>query len=200
MFLEYHDPDGRRHRHELTADAPRRIIGRRSGSDVALSWDEEVSRVHAEVVRIDADWVICDDGLSHNGTFVNGERVRGRRRLASGDVVRVGSCALSVCEDDRPTTTPPTRPARRSGGDDRRVTPAQRRLLQALCRPLLDPGGAAPASNRAIADELGISVDTVKGTLGELFERFELTALPQNAKRTALAAAALDLLSESRSG
>ena len=34
-----------------------------------------------------ADWVICDDGLSHNGTFVNGERVRGRRRLAAGDVL-----------------------------------------------------------------------------------------------------------------
>ena len=82
VFLEFHDPDGRRHRHELTADAPRKTVGRRPSSDIALSWDDEVSRVHAELVRMGDDWVVCDDGLSHNGTFVNGERVRGRRRLA----------------------------------------------------------------------------------------------------------------------
>jgi DNA-binding NarL/FixJ family response regulator len=66
----------------------------------------------------------------------------------------------------------------------RRVTPAQRRLLEALCRG----GGAVPPSNRQLADELGISVDTVKGTLSVLFERFGLEDLPQNAKRAALAA------------
>jgi hypothetical protein len=43
-----------------------------------------------------------------------------------------------------------------------------------------------------------ISVDTVKGTLSALFELFGLTALPQNAKRAALAARALDLLADQR--
>ena len=33
--------------------------------------------MHAELIRMGADWILCDDGLSHNGTFVNGERVRG---------------------------------------------------------------------------------------------------------------------------
>ena len=33
--------------------------------------------MHAELTRIGDDWVVCDEGLSHNGTFVNGERVRG---------------------------------------------------------------------------------------------------------------------------
>ena len=174
-------------------------IGRRPSCDVALPWDDAISRVHAELLWMGADWVICDDGLSHNGTFVNGERVRGRRRLAAGDVVQVGTCALSVCEDERSPTTPRTRPAR-PGGERPSVTPAQRRLLEALCRPVLERAGSAPASNPEIAAELGISVDTVKGTLGALFERFELTALPQNAKRAVLAARALDLLTDSRSG
>jgi DNA-binding CsgD family transcriptional regulator len=194
VFLLFEDPRGRRHVHELGPDPPRLTIGRRPSCDVALPWDEAVSRVHAELLWMGADWVICDDGLSHNGTFVNGERVLGRRRLAAGDVVQVGSCALSVCEDEPSATAPPTRPAR-PGGDVRRVTAAQRRLLESLCRPVLERAGSAPASNREIADELGISVDTVKGTLGALFERFELTTLPQNAKRAELAARALDILS-----
>jgi DNA-binding NarL/FixJ family response regulator len=74
------------------------------------------------------------------------------------------------------------------------VTPAQRRVLAALCRPLTGPGYAAPAANQQIADELVISVDTVKRTLSALFERFGLEQLPQNQKRAALAARALDLL------
>jgi DNA-binding NarL/FixJ family response regulator len=67
------------------------------------------------------------------------------------------------------------------------VTPAQRRVLEALCRPLHDSAYAAPASNQQIADELVLSVETVKGTLKALFERFGLERLPQNQKRAALA-------------
>ena len=43
------------------------------------------------------DWVVCDEGLSHNGTFVNGERVRGRRRLRGGDVIAVGDTLIAFC-------------------------------------------------------------------------------------------------------
>ena len=65
-------------------------IGRRPSNDVALDWDSEVSRVHAALERTGEDWTVVDDGLSHNGTFVNGERVTGRRRLRDGDVISVG--------------------------------------------------------------------------------------------------------------
>ena len=67
-------------------------------------------------------------------------------------------------------------------------------MLEALCRPLSGPGYAAPASNQQIAEELVLSVETVKGTLKALFERFGLEELPQNQKRAALAARALPLL------
>jgi pSer/pThr/pTyr-binding forkhead associated (FHA) protein len=56
-------------------------IGRRATNDIPLPWDGDVSRVHAELACIGGDWIVCDEGMSHNGTFVNGERVRGRRRL-----------------------------------------------------------------------------------------------------------------------
>src|ERR1019366_1429416 len=45
---------------------------------------------HAELERIGHDWTVSDDGLSRNGTHVNGERIVGKRRLRDGDVVRFG--------------------------------------------------------------------------------------------------------------
>jgi hypothetical protein len=196
-FLLYRDHEGRQQLLELPAELASVTIGRRLTCDVALPWDEEVSRLHAELVQMGADWVVCDDGLSHNGTFVNGERVRGRRRLGAGDVVKVGATLISMCGAEQPSSAAPTRAARPGGGLPA-VTPAQRRLLAALCRPLLEGQATGPATNRQLAEELAISVDTVKGTLSALFELFGLTALPQNAKRAALAARALDVLAAQR--
>jgi pSer/pThr/pTyr-binding forkhead associated (FHA) protein len=65
-------------------------VGRDEGADVALSWDNQVSRLHAELECIAGQWTVVDDGLSSNGSFVNGERVSGRRRLADGDALRFG--------------------------------------------------------------------------------------------------------------
>jgi pSer/pThr/pTyr-binding forkhead associated (FHA) protein len=182
MFLVFSDPGGGRQLLELATE--RVTIGRRPSCDVALPWDGEVSRLHAEIVRLGEDWVLCDDGLSHNGTFVNGERLRGRRRLHSGDAIAVGATTLSLYDDD-PASTAPTRAARPETKPVT-VTPAQRRLLEALSRPLRG-GGVVPASNRQIATELTISVETVKGTLSALYELFGLTGHAQNEKRAALA-------------
>jgi len=196
-FLLYRDGEGRQLLLELVPDRERVTIGRRASCDLALPWDEEVSRVHAELVRMGVEWVVCDDGLSHNGTFVNGERIRGRRRLGAGDVLSVGVTAISMCAPEARSTSSPTRAARPSAGDVA-VTPAQRRVLAALCRPLLEAEYASPATNRQIAAELVISVDTVKGTLSELFERFGVSDLPQNSKRAALAVRALTVLRDQR--
>lgn len=70
------------------------------------------------------------------------------------------------------------------------LTPAQRRVLVALCRPM--PAHGVPASNREIADELVVAVDTVKSTLSRLFEHFGIGSdVPQNRKRALLARRAL---------
>jgi pSer/pThr/pTyr-binding forkhead associated (FHA) protein len=130
--------------------------------------------------------VVDDDGMSRNGTFVNGERVRGQRTLNDGDVIQVGDTLLGF-RDAGPrvaaTVTVPTVPAPRVSG-------AQRRVLTALCRPLAGDG-SVPATNEQIARELVLSLPTVKGHLRVLFERFDLGAAPQNHKRRLLAERAL---------
>jgi predicted component of type VI protein secretion system len=93
-FLVYRDAHGRQRVLSLPDTWERATIGRGMGADVALTWDRDVSRVHAELVRLADDWTVVDDGLSRNGTFVNGKRVQGRRRLFDGDVVRCGATEL----------------------------------------------------------------------------------------------------------
>jgi pSer/pThr/pTyr-binding forkhead associated (FHA) protein len=188
-FLLYRDGEGRQVILELPGHRDRVTLGRRASSDVALAWDPEVSRLHAELERIGADWVVCDEGLSHNGTFVNNERLQGRRRLRSGDILALGRTLIAFCV---PAQTSPSATRTSLQGAAIEVSPAQLRVLQALCRPPADQRYAAPASNREIADELFLSVETVKSTLGRLFELFGLETLPQNQKRAALAAAALE--------
>ena len=72
----------------------RATIGRLEHNQLALGWDPEVSRTHAQLELVGGEWMLADDGLSRNGSFVNGERVPGRRRLADGDVLRVGRTTL----------------------------------------------------------------------------------------------------------
>jgi pSer/pThr/pTyr-binding forkhead associated (FHA) protein len=69
-------------------------IGRNPDSDISLVWDERVSGLHAELRRAGGSWLIVDDGLSRNGTLVNGERVTGRRRMQDGDHIEAGTTLL----------------------------------------------------------------------------------------------------------
>ena len=66
-------------------------VGRRSSSDLVLDWDDQVSRLHARFECQNGGWVLVDDGLSSNGTFVNERRLHGREPLRSGDVLRFGA-------------------------------------------------------------------------------------------------------------
>jgi ABC-2 type transport system ATP-binding protein len=70
------------------------LIGRSPAADVVIV-DEEVSTRHASFVESDGGASVEDLG-STNGTFVNGERLTGRRELAAGDRVRVGRTVLEV--------------------------------------------------------------------------------------------------------
>jgi pSer/pThr/pTyr-binding forkhead associated (FHA) protein len=190
-FLVYRDADDR----QVILDLGERqhvTIGRRESSDVPLVWDASVSRLHAHLERVGDDWVLADDGLSRNGTYVNGGRIEGRRPLRDGDVVAIGGTLIAFLLPSGASLSAPTATARGPLGA-LRPTPAQQRVLVALCRPFAASTYAAPASNRQIADELVISVDTVKGTLHELFDAFGIKDLPQNQKRAALALRALEL-------
>jgi pSer/pThr/pTyr-binding forkhead associated (FHA) protein len=187
-FLVYRDGAGDQAIVSLD-ELERLTIGRRAGNEVALPWDEEVSRVHAALERVTDDWLVVDDGLSRNGTWVNGERVSGRRRLRDGDAISVGATVLAFVAPADSRSDPTATAAGPHVGA--RLSPAQRRVLVALCRPYRDGRYATPATNQEIADELVISVDAVKSTLRALFSAFGLDGLPQYRKRATLAEAAL---------
>jgi DNA-binding CsgD family transcriptional regulator len=188
-FLLFRDGGGRQVIQELPGDAATVTVGRRTDNDIALEWDLEVSRVHAQLERVGGEWAVVDDGLSRNGTFVNGERVAARRRLRDGDRVVFGETAV-VYRMPEASGWQSTAAVRipEAGGP---LTPVQRQVLVALCRPLKLSAYATPATNREIAAEVFLSVDAVKAHLRVLFERFGLEGLPQNQKRARLAAAAL---------
>ena len=94
-FVVYRDAHGRQRIYELP-ERGQVTIGRGSWMDISLNWDEQASRLHARLESLGDDWTVVDDGTSRNGTFLNGERVSGRRRLDDGDELTVGSCSLRI--------------------------------------------------------------------------------------------------------
>src|SRR4051794_12830805 len=61
-FVAYRDQDGGLHLIVLKDfdHAGRVSIGRRSGCEISLAWDAEVSRLHAELEPVGGDWTIVD--------------------------------------------------------------------------------------------------------------------------------------------
>ena len=189
-FLVYRDEAGDQRLVALGEGAEELWVGRSSSADVRLSWDEEVSALHAQLEIVRDECTLVDEGLSRNGSYVNGERVSGRHRLRDGDMLRFGRTSVlyrapaaaeaksTVIASDALTAAD--------------VSPAQRRVLVELCRPFKEGAAfAAPPTNQQIADALHLSVDAVKTHMRALFDKFEVQDLPQNRKRLALVERAL---------
>ncbi len=185
-FVFLRDDNGAMQLVPLQSD--RLVIGRAPGSELEIAWDPRVSGIHAYLERRGTRWVIEDDGLSRNGTFVNGERLSGQRTLRDGDVIAVGDTLLGF-RDPEPEPVKATIAVPTASAPE--VSDAQRRVLVALCRPLAGDQPAAPATNEQIASELVLSLSAVKGHLRILFGRFGLDEAPQNQKRLLLAERAL---------
>src|SRR5215217_836308 len=151
-FLVLRDGDGGQRIVDLDALGMRASVGRAVSNEIALPWDTEVSRLHAELECIGGEWTVSDDGLSRNGTYVNAGRISGRHRLRDGDVLSVGRTSIAY---KRPATedSQPTRVARErlTLGD---LPPTQRQVLVALARPYKHDEFAVPATNQDIAGEL----------------------------------------------
>lgn len=183
-FLVYRDQGGAQHIFRLAEAAAQLTIGRGPGNDLPIEWDESVSRVHVELVRLGEEWTVVDDGLSRNGSYVNGERLSGRRRLRDGDLLRIGETSFvyhAPSAHERGSTAFGT--GLPTTAD---LSPAKRRVLIALARPCRAGGFSTPATNQQIAEELFLSIDGVKTHLRGLFEVFGVQELPQNEKRAKL--------------
>jgi hypothetical protein len=172
------------------------ILGRHPQADVCLPWDPRISRLHAELIQRAGLWVLADDGLSQNGTLLNGLPVAGRRRLRDGDLITVGNSSLTFCEasaDDQesqpldPDITmalPAMRPAWH-------YSQQQQDILRELCRPLCADGdGVQPATDRDIAQALSLAEQAVARELDAVAESFDYgeLALDERRLRTALTA------------
>lgn len=189
-FLVHRDAEGEQRMTVIGADVPALWVGRSPSADLNLEWDSEVSSLHAQLEMAGDECTVVDDGLSRNGSFVNGERVSGRRHLRDGDTLRFGRTLVLYRKpgDAAADSTVLSSDALTAAG----VSPGQRRVLVALCRPFKEGAAfATPATNGEIAEELHLSVDAVKTHLRALFEKFGVEDLPQNQKRVALVQRAL---------
>ena len=164
-FVAVRDANNGLHFHVLpNADHVPVTIGRRVGADVLIAWDREVSGVHARLERLSGEWTVVDDGLSTNGTFINGQRSAGQFRLRSGDRIRVGNTVIAA---------------------------AQHPVLVARCRPRLR-GEPMLAKNTEIAMEVGVEVETVKFHLRGMYELFGLKTADPRERRIRLATLAIE--------
>ncbi len=189
-FLVYRNANAEQQLLIVAADATELWLGRSSSADIRLDWDQEVSTLHAQIEVVRDDCTLVDEGLSRNGSFVNGERLRGRHLLRDGDIFRVGKTAVLYRAPGANRTDSTVTSADALGAA--RVSPAQKRVLLSLCRPFKDGAAfATPATNKQIAAELHLSIDAVKTHLRTLFEKFGLEELPQNKKRVTLVERAL---------
>jgi hypothetical protein len=185
-FLAFRGEGGSLALFELGPVGQIRTVGRRREMDLAIVWDSEVSGLHAELRGVGGEWTIVDDGLSTNGTFVNGQRINGRQRLRDEDRIRVGRTTLVYKAGDGATVESTVTAGDAPGVRD--LTDTQRRVLVALCRPYRNGTAfATPATNQQIANEVFLGVDAVKMHLRRLFAKFELGDVPQNEKRVRLA-------------
>ena len=94
-------------RWENTTFVPRGLtmtIGRSRECDVTID-HETLSRKHA-VVHVRWDGADVEDLGSRNGTFVNGERIRGRVAIKEGDIVILGTVRFFVEEAPLDQTAP----------------------------------------------------------------------------------------------
>ena len=185
-FVEIRGPQGTR-LVELVNE--RSSLGRATTNDVVVLLDATVSRLHAVIECYPTGFCVRDLG-SANGTFVNGEPVRGETRLRTGDELRLGNSRLTffaLGDDDAEVTAvadgPPV------------LTRRERELLVALCRPLLEGAAfAPPAGIRQMAKELYVSEAAVKFHLANLYDKFGLSSeQPEGApsRRVTLAAEAI---------
>jgi pSer/pThr/pTyr-binding forkhead associated (FHA) protein len=190
-FLVYRDGGGEQVIATVAEGSEELWVGRAESADLRLAWDEEVSALHAQVEVVRDECTLVDDGLSRNGSYVNGERVHGRRHLRDGDVLRFGRTEVLY---RRPGEGAPEETVIASEAPAAAtISPAQKKVLVALCRPYKDGGKfATPATNQEIAAELHLSVDAVKTHMRALFEKLEVGDLPQNQKRVAVAERALN--------
>ena len=146
--------------------------------------------MHAELECKAGEWTLCDDGFTQNGTYVNGLRIHGRRRLVDGDLLRVGQTSVAFCDPTSSGLGVTLAPGELGAAP--KFSEQQQRILRGLCRPLLGDGeGVNPDDDAAIAAATGIPENIVTTELDHLGRSFGLTDMPTADQRAEIALLAL---------
>jgi DNA-binding SARP family transcriptional activator len=189
-FILFHDGSGEQHVVDLNAAASPLAIGRRSSNDLSLSWDQEVSRVHAYLERTGGGWELVDEGRSRNGSYVNGERVAGRRRLRDTDVLRLGTTVLlyrapaSVVKMRRRETGATANVSIRTASH---IEQDDLVVLRSLAHAVAQTDGKADGRvELRAADALNCGPEDVQASLRLLYKRFGVAHLVEDERRILL--------------
>lgn len=151
---------GQRH----VVKAPVVNIGRADYNDIVVA-DESVSTAHAKLQRREGVWVLTDLDSS-NGTFVDGERVKGEAPLSPGATIRLGDVSLSFEPTDdelavqkgggtrlmevmKPGAPPPAAPP--PPPPAAKPEPPKPAAKPAPAKPASKPAAKAPAVRKAAA-------------------------------------------------
>lgn len=135
------------------------VIGREVGCDVVLP-ERQISRQHVKIKRADDSYVV-EDLESTNGTWVNGEPLKGERPLHDGDVIDLAQAVkLHFVESE---ATAPINPGVLTGGklrldrESRRVFVGSKEITPPLSLPqyrllelLFDAKGAVCTRDQVI--------------------------------------------------
>jgi hypothetical protein len=160
------------------------VLGRSSQVHITIA-DDNVSRRHAQLTLVADQWAIEDIG-STNGTSLNGNVLIGRRVLRNGDEVRVGSTTIGFRDySDAGSSTG-------KAGPTPQITPGERRVLVALCRPFFSQGRLKRAAPRKqVAAELFTGEPAVQQHLLHLYEKFGIEGV-RGERRDLLAETVID--------
>lgn len=119
----------------VTTDAA--VIGRAPTADVHID-DRSISRTHCRITR-DNDEFFIEDAGGQNGTFLNGERVRSKTRIANGSRIGVASVELTA------SVVAPVKAAVAVAADHTVVVDVSEALAAADAMPVVDtPEDAEP--------------------------------------------------------
>jgi pSer/pThr/pTyr-binding forkhead associated (FHA) protein len=150
---------GPRAGHRITLDGDEFTIGRRKTNEVVLD-DSLVSRVHAILIRRGGLFILEDLG-SHNGSYVNAERIHGVRQLHHGDKIGIGSSRIQY-EDPREATEEATVVAEPQSFAGATLTNRQIQVLRLMARGM---------SNKQIGERIYVSERTVKAYGSSIYEK-----------------------------
>lgn len=172
---------------DLTAELS---IGRDVGlpttpGHLATVGDPTVSRLHALLVPRAPGWSLQAADAT-NGVFVNEARVMAGvpHLLDDGDEIRLGERTWMTFHTLVDTASQRVETVRARAVPD--LTPGERRVLVALCAPVLDGDAfTPPATVATVAAELFVTESAVKQQLGRLYLKFEIVGGPDRRVRLA---------------